>query len=163
TDPPAPVAASSRWPRLCFHPHRKREIERRSLARLGFDPDAPTVHLDDALGDRQAETGSALLARDRAVGLLELLENLGLIGRGNTGSRVAYRNRERPVRREGSDRDLALVGELDRVADQVEQDLGEPSFIPMARRQVRSYLGGEGQPLFGGKRLDRRDDPVHEV
>ncbi len=36
------------------------------------------MHLDDALGDQQAETGSALLARDRAVGLLELLEDLGL-------------------------------------------------------------------------------------
>src|SRR6266571_2111742 len=88
----------SRLRSLRLDPHRQREIERRSLAGLGFHPDAPAVHLDDALGDRQAETGSTLLARDRAVGLLELLEDFGLIDRGNTGARVAYRDRERSVR-----------------------------------------------------------------
>src|SRR6266540_7301146 len=72
----------SRLPSLRLDPHRKREIERRSLAGLGFDPDAPAVHLDDALGDRQAQTGSALPARDRAVGLLELLEDFRLSDRG---------------------------------------------------------------------------------
>src|SRR2546425_12671477 len=111
---------------LCFDPHRQCETERRSLARLGFHPDPPAMHLDDALGDRQAEAGSALLARNRAVGLLELLENFGLIGRGNAGPRVAYRNLECSVRCESSDRNFALVGELDGVADQVEQDLREP-------------------------------------
>src|SRR6266536_5477351 len=103
---------------LVLRPAPVGEIERRSLACLGFDPNAPAVHLDDALGDRQAEASAALLARDRAVGLLELLEDLDLIGRGYTGSSVAHRDRERPVRRRCSDRDLALVGELDRVADQ---------------------------------------------
>jgi len=82
---------------LRFDPHRQRESERRSLARLGFHPDPPAVHLDDALGDRQAETGAAFRARDRAVGLLELLEDLGLIGERNAGPRIAYRDRERRV------------------------------------------------------------------
>src|SRR6266568_8262999 len=91
-------------PRLCFDPHWQRETERRSLARLRFHPEPPAMHLDDALGDRQAETGSALLAGDRAVGLLELLEDLGLIGCGNTGTRVAHRNRERAIRYRCSDR-----------------------------------------------------------
>jgi len=45
---------------LCFDPHWQREIEGRSLARLGIDPDPTAVHLYDALGDRQAETGPAL-------------------------------------------------------------------------------------------------------
>src|SRR6266498_3106082 len=76
-------------PRLRFDPHRQREKERRALAGLGFHPDPPAVHLDDALGDRQAEAGSALLSRNRAVGLLELLEDLGLIGHGNAGPRIA--------------------------------------------------------------------------
>src|SRR5262245_51716709 len=102
---------------LRFDPHRQREIERRSLAQLGLDPDAPAMHLDDALRDRQPQTGPALLARTRIVGLLELLEDFRLIGRGNAGSGVAYRDRERSVRCLGADRDLALVGELDRVAD----------------------------------------------
>src|SRR6266700_6436270 len=138
-------------------------MERRSLARLGFDPDATTVHLDDALGDRQAETGSALLARDRAVGLLELLEDFRLIDCGNAGTRVAYRNRERPVRYRCPDRYLALVGELDGVADQVEQDLREPPSVAVTGRQVSSDLCLEGEPLFSGQRLDRGHDPVHHV
>src|SRR6266498_782545 len=117
---------SSSRPHLRFDPHRNREIEDRSLARLRFHSDSPSMHLDDALGDRQPETGPAFLARDGAVGLLELLEDLALINRGNTGACVAYRYRERAVGCRCPDRNLALVGELDGVADQVEQDLGEP-------------------------------------
>src|SRR5262249_7376654 len=98
-DPQPRGCAGSLLPRLCFDPHRKREIEGRSLARLGLYPDSPTVHLDNALSDRQAEPGAALLAGDRAVRLLELLEDLGLIARGYTGSGVADRNGECPVRR----------------------------------------------------------------
>jgi hypothetical protein len=67
---------------------------------------------------------------DRAVGLPEFLEDLGLIDRRNIGARVAYRNRERTVRCRCSDRYLALIGELDRVADEVEQHLREQPFIP---------------------------------
>jgi hypothetical protein len=129
---------------LCFDPHGDGEIEYRPFARLGFDPDPPAVHFNNALSDRQAKTSSSLLAGDRAIGLLELLENLGLIGWGYTGSGVAHRNRERSVHRRGSDRDLALIGELDRVADKVEQDLGKPPSIPAAPRQVRCDLGLEG-------------------
>src|SRR5712692_4274550 len=137
--PPGPRSqgyAGSRWPRLRLDAHRKREIECRSLAGRGFDPDAPAVHLDDAFGDRQAEAGSALLPSDRTVCLLEFLEDFRLIDQGNTGPRVAYRNRERPVRCRCPDRDLALVGELDGVADQVEQDLGEPPSVPATGRKV---------------------------
>ena len=47
---------------------------------VGLDPQAAAVHLDDALGDGEAEPGAALLLGGRGVGLLELLENLGLIG-----------------------------------------------------------------------------------
>src|SRR6266498_2559905 len=150
-------------PRLRFDPHRQREIERRALARLGFHPDPPAVHLDNLLGDRQAEAGSALLARDRAVGLLELLKNLGLIGYGNTGTRVAYRNREGPIRCRCPDRHLALVGELDGVPDEVEQDLGEPPSVSATGRKIRRDLGLEGQPLLGGTWLYRRHNPMHHV
>src|SRR5262249_30724754 len=138
-------------------------IERRSLAGLGFDPDPATVHFDDALGDRQAKTGPALLARDRAVGLLELLEDLGLIGRSNSGAGVADRNRERSVRRLGSDRHFASLVERDRVADQVEQDRREPRPVSAAGGQMRRDLGLEGEELLGSKGLARRYHYVHNV
>ena len=66
---------------------------------LELDPDSSAVHLDDALGDRKPKPGAALLAGDRIVGLLELLEQLGLIGGRNAGAGVAHRHVERPVAR----------------------------------------------------------------
>ena len=65
----------------------------------------------------------------RGIGLLEFLEDLVLIRVGNARTGVAHRYRERSVRRRGLDRDLALVGELDRIADEIEQHLREPAFV----------------------------------
>jgi hypothetical protein len=39
---------------------------------LRLNPDLPAVHLDDALGDREAQAGAALLAGDGIIGLLKL-------------------------------------------------------------------------------------------
>jgi hypothetical protein len=46
------------------------------------------------LGYGQSQAGAALLARDRIVGLLELLTQLGLIDSGDAGSRVTHRYME---------------------------------------------------------------------
>ena len=74
--------------------------ERRSPAPgLRFDPDAPAVQLDDALGDREPKAGAALFAGAGAVGLLELLEDLLLVGLRDAGAGVAPpRPRRRVVR-----------------------------------------------------------------
>jgi hypothetical protein len=53
------------------------------LARLRLDPDLAAVHLDDAFGNGEPQAGAAFLTRDRIVGLLELLKQLGLIGSGD--------------------------------------------------------------------------------
>jgi hypothetical protein len=44
------------------------------------------MHLDDTPGDGQPKSGAALLLGNRIVGLLELLEKLGLVGCGNPRS-----------------------------------------------------------------------------
>jgi hypothetical protein len=59
------------------------------LADGRIDPNVSAMHLDDALGDRQPQTRSALFAGDRIVGLLELLKQFGLIGSGNARAGVA--------------------------------------------------------------------------
>ena len=69
------------------------------MADLRLDPDAPAMHLDDALGDRQSQPGAALFAGHRIVGLLEFLEQLGLIGGGDARAGVAHRHVERAVAR----------------------------------------------------------------
>ena len=64
-----------------------------------LDPELAAVHLDDAPRDRQAEAGAALLLGGGIVGLLELLEDLALVGRGDAGAVVLHRDRERAVGR----------------------------------------------------------------
>src|SRR2546425_9265133 len=62
-------------PRRCaVTPHRYRECERGAFARLAFNPDPATVHLDELLGQRQAEARAFLLLRIVPSDLPELLE-----------------------------------------------------------------------------------------
>ena len=61
---------------------------------MRLNPDFTTVHLNNALGDGQSQAGAALLARNRIVGLLKLLKQLGLIGSGDAGSGVTNRDTE---------------------------------------------------------------------
>src|SRR6478736_6278263 len=111
------------------HLHRKRELEHRAFADLGLDPELAAVHLDDAAGNGKSEAGATLLFCGGVVGLLEFLENLALVGLGDARASVLHRDRERAVGRGRLDHDAALVGELDGVADQVENHLGQPAFV----------------------------------
>jgi hypothetical protein len=110
------------------------------LARLRFDPDFAAVHLNHALRYGEPQAGATLLASDRIVGLLELLKQLSLIGSGNTGAGVADRYMECAIVRFGLNGDFASIGELDRVADQIDQNVAEGD-----RKTVRAGLRGRGQ------------------
>src|SRR6516165_6946240 len=78
-------------PYLPLDRDREREHKRRTVPRLGFDPNPAAMHLDDALRYSKPQAGAALLASDRVVGLLELLKQLGLIGSGDTRTGVTDR------------------------------------------------------------------------
>ena len=75
------------------------------------------MHLNDAPGYGKPQAGATLLARNRIVGLLKLLKQLGLIGSGNARPRIPHRNLERAVVRCCFNHDFASIGELDGVAD----------------------------------------------
>src|SRR5262249_28269718 len=111
-----------------------------------LDADPPTHQGHQPGGDRQAEAGSAVLALRRVVLLLKGLEYLLLLLGRDADAGVTHREadalcRPRPsfdrprvvgvVRRDrlDPDDDLALLGELDRVADQVQQHLPEPAGV----------------------------------
>jgi hypothetical protein len=64
------------------------------LACLRLDPDLAAVHLDDALRYGEPQASAALLLGNGIVGLLELLKQLGLIGRRNAGPGVVDRYME---------------------------------------------------------------------
>ena len=92
------------------------------------------MHLNDALRYGKSQTSAAFLAGDRIVGLLELLKQLGLIGDGNIRSRVTHRNLERAVVRSCFDHDFTRIGELDGIADEIDQDLRQAAAITASRR-----------------------------
>ena len=64
------------------------------------------------------------------------------------GPVVAHRNRDRSVGCRRLDRHLALVGELDGVAHEVEQHLGELALVAVTARQIGSKLDLERDVLL---------------
>ena len=53
---------------------RQQDRERASFARLALDPDGSPHHLAKMLGDRQPQTGTAILARRGTIRLAEGLK-----------------------------------------------------------------------------------------
>jgi hypothetical protein len=110
----------------------KRKVEPRPglLVRLI----APTHHLAQLLGDAEAEPGAAIAPRRRAVGLGEGVKNVPLLVGRDADPGIAHLKRQQNrsgVSIDGIDADtnLALFGELDRIAEQVGQDLPQASRI----------------------------------
>src|SRR5215813_10864242 len=95
------------------------EGEGRALPGSGLDPDASAVQGKDSTSDGEAQPRAPLLPRVRAVDLLELVEDAGLVLRRDAWSGVGHRNQEGAVGDLALDAHLARVGELDRIADQV--------------------------------------------
>ncbi len=110
------------------------ELEGAALAFDALDPDASAHHTDELRADGEPEAGAAELAAGRAVGLGEGLEDQVLLvgGDADAGVRDLEVQRDRAVRMRRDahrDADLAALGELDGVADEVEDDLSEPARV----------------------------------
>src|SRR5438067_6955935 len=59
--------------------HRDGEMELRAPAHFALDPDAPTVSLDQMLGDRKAEARAADFTGPRHVNAVETLKDARLV------------------------------------------------------------------------------------
>ena len=140
------------------------EMKRAAGARLALDPE-PSAHQPHERGrDRQAEAGAAEPARRRSVRLTEGFED-GVVllrrdadagvGDAEVQLRAALGARVLP----DGDEDVAALGELERVADQVRQDLLNPRRVADdAGRHVRVDVANELEPLLvraEGERLER--------
>ena len=110
------------------------------MTQAGIHPQPATVHLDDPPRDRKPEPGAALRLRDRVVGLLKFLEQLLLIGGINSRSGVVHRHAQRAIGRRDLDGHFPGVGELDGVADQVEQHLSELALVAAPGRHFGWHL-----------------------
>ena len=139
---------------------------------LALDPDPAAHQLDQLAGDGQAQPGAAVLARRRAVRLGERLEDrlaacpagCRCRCRGPRSAGAASRDRNRS--RTSSARPLhdrtttsPALGELDGVADQVDQHLPQPARVAdQAVGHVGADVAGQLQPLgvgAHGQRLER--------
>ena len=108
---------------------RRRQGEQEGGAGAGVvdRPDPPAQPLDDAAADGQAEPGPALLPGVGGVHLLESGEDPVQLVLRNPPAVVADGELDEGAPGLGPDRDdAAAMGELDRVAQQVEQRLDDP-------------------------------------
>jgi hypothetical protein len=139
------------------------EVELTADPGLALEPETAAHHLDELRRDGETEAGAAVSARRRRVGLDERPEDLPPLVLGHADARVSHRAAEQhvvvaPLGNGDLDAHLALVGELDRVADQVEQDLTEASRIAGERRRhVRRDAARQLQPLLIGARRQQLD------
>src|SRR5712692_5515704 len=110
------------------------EPERAALSRLAVHPDLAAHQLHEAPADGETESGPAELARGRAVGLAEWLEQARSgLGR-NSDAAITHGNAQLDIvgallRHFDRNHHLAALRELDGVSDQVDEHLAEAAGI----------------------------------
>src|SRR5262249_28522236 len=109
-------------------------MESRALAQYGLHPDAAAVHFDDLLGNGEAKASTAFGLRIRVIDLMELLENARPLLFRDSRAGVHDADREVSIDSLGGDADLTGIGELDCVANEIEQHLREALLIAKADR-----------------------------
>src|SRR6185436_12533888 len=146
-----------------------RDAERAARADLGLDRDPAAHQVEQAAADRQAEARAAVTAADAAVGLAEALEERGQrrLVDADAGVRDGDLEEDAIVAELAVvdlDHHRALLGELDGVADQVEEHLAHPPFVADEHRWQAALVAHlEGEPLLVGTRRHRRRDLVDEA
>ncbi len=136
------------------------EKERAAHADRALHPDAPVHQLHELFGDSKAEPGTSVFARRRAVGLGEALEDGVQFFGGDSDARV--RDCEPQIAgaviigvRLNPHFEMTLLRELDRVAEQINDDLAKPVRVA---DQIDGHAGietlAQRQALGRGPALD---------
>src|SRR5215475_6718263 len=128
-------------------------LKRRPFARRRLHPDAAPMHLHDLLGDSEAEARAAFGLGKGTVDLVELIEDLMLLVEWYARPGVCHRDGEMAVACARGDADFAGVGELDGIANEVEQHLREALLVPQANRERLGHGCRERELLVLGERL----------
>ena len=143
------------------------EMKRRPLADLALRPDTAAHQLAQALADGEPESRAPVAARGGGIGLAERLEEATEPVRRYPDARVAHGEVDLVAgsiqrRRRHRDHDLARLGELDRVAQEVDQDLPQAPGVADEHRRHRALEEvGELQALLGGVRRQELDRLLH--
>jgi|SRR5580704_1213234 hypothetical protein len=121
------------------------------------------MHLDNAFGYCEPQASTTFLARDRIVGLLELLKKLGLIGSGDAGPGVTHRQVECPFSCPTRYDYFPNVGEFYGVTDEIDHDLRQAATVTAAYWQFSSHFDSERELLVGGEGLKRAADGLGNI
>ena len=140
---------------------RQREHERAAFADLARDDNVAAEEAREVARDREPEAGAAVFAVAVAVGLAESFEDELVLMRGDADPGVADDEADAAWTPRRADLDLALLGELERVRDEVLQDLLDP--LRIGRDLLRSVgvdRGHEGEVLV---LRDRLEEAAHRL
>ena len=93
------------------------------------------MRLDQGFREREAKTGALMSAAEGAVNLSEWLHHVEYVFLSNADPRIDdFDRKPRPLHLMSGQRYAATIGgELDRIRNQVEQDLPHPSCIALQR------------------------------
>ena len=131
---------------------RHHEEEPGPAARLALGPDRAAVGLDDPARDREAEAGAAHALRPLAPGLLELLEDALEVGLRDPLPGVPDRHArdagDRGVPEHAHLDDPVVGGELERVREEVREDLHEPPAVGDEAHRLAGHLDPELLPAL---------------
>ena len=133
------------------------EPEGAALAQRGVDAHLAPLHGHQPLGDGQTEARATESPGGAGVELLEALEDHlpAVVWHPDAGVRHAHAPEARPW--QALDVDATRVGELDRVADQVGQNLPQASLVPKRINPVKDVCVQE-QALVVRQRLEVGQD-----
>ena len=137
----------------------QRDGEGGSTAQLALNLYFASVKLHQTSRDREAQSRSAELAADAAVGLRELIENIEQLVRRNARSAILHRDLKQELAgvNERSAHPYvhrSMLGKLHRIADQVGDDLADAQRIAgNLPRQIGRDLSAQRNRILAGFRL----------
>ena len=117
---------------VCARPSWQTDREYRPLARLTRHGHVAAHHACKLARDGESEAGAAEALRGRGIGLRELLKQLAHLLRRHADAAICHGKLDPAASVDKLSRlqlDLALLGELAGVAQQVEEDLPQPHRI----------------------------------
>ena len=147
----------------------RREVEFGPLARFAANPDSPAHLLHQRPGDGQPQAGAAIAARGGAVGLAERLEQFVALlgGHANTGvahPEVQFNAKVIAQVFFNTDDDLAVLGELDGVVAQVDQNLPQAQRVThQVLRNVGRHVEQQLQPFVLGLDSNQVGEVLHHL
>src|SRR5262249_50046086 len=169
----APALASRRrWDLMgwrltasAFRAARQAHCKDRALARLARHRHVAAHRARELAREGKAKPRAAEALGSRGIGLVELLEELGLLLGGHANAGVSDRELD-PVATVGDPArpqpDLAFLGELAGIAEEIEQDLPQPHWIDGQCAEVLLGVNDEAVLVLLGKLSGRADDLIDQ-